>query len=150
MILYRNSLPVVAKEESSIPSRYSFVAITTAFMFGQPVKSFDGEEQNAFTSSFDYASTISVICLRRSELCWAYTPRRYRTAWGNIKRYALEFVHQPLAHSKEDDNNSNQGKYAFIEGLYEELKDPMLVQDQLVHILLAGRDMTACLLSWTL
>ena len=26
----------------------------------------------------------------------------------------------------------------------------MLVRDQLVHVLLAGRDTTACLLSWTL
>jgi hypothetical protein len=41
-------------------------------------------------------------------------------------------------------------RYPFILELYEGLKDPALVRAQLVHVLMAGRDTTACLLSWTL
>lgn len=125
------------------------LATTTALIFGQPVKSFDGEEQNTFSSSFDYASLTTALRLRLSGLYWAYTPSKYRTACENVKRYALDFVNQALNHGKEN-SESAQGKYAFIEDLYEELHDSSLVRDQLVHVLLAGRDTTACLLSWTL
>lgn len=125
------------------------LATTTALIFGQPVKSFEGEKQNTFARSFDYASMISALRLRLSELYWAYTPSKYRTACGNVKRYAIDFVNQALADGKEDLKSAN-GKYAFIQDLYNTLKDPILVRDQLVHVLLAGRDTTACLLSWTL
>ena len=123
------------------------LATTTALIFGQPVKSFDNEEQHAFASSFDYASLISATRMRLSELYWAYTPSKYRKACQTVKHYALNFVDQALAH-KKDDRQGGEGNYAFIEDLYDELRDPILVRDQLVHILIAGRDTTACLLSW--
>lgn len=41
-------------------------------------------------------------------------------------------------------------KYAFIIDLWREMRDFELVCDQLLHILVAGRDSTASLLSWTL
>ena len=125
------------------------LATTTALIFGQPVKSLEGEAHDTFSSSFDYASLTTALRLRLSELYWVYTPSRYRTACENVKRYALDFVNQALAH-RNDDSGSAQGKYMFVEDLYEELHDPELVRDQLAHVLLAGRDTTACLLSWTL
>lgn len=41
-------------------------------------------------------------------------------------------------------------KYPFIIDLWREMRDVDLVRDQLLHILVAGRDSTASLLSWTL
>lgn len=41
-------------------------------------------------------------------------------------------------------------RHLFILDLYNELQDPALVRDQLVNVLIAGRDTTASLLSWTL
>ena len=125
------------------------LATTTALIFGQPVKSLEGEAHDTFSSSFDYASLTTALRLRLSELYWVYTPLRYRTACGNVKRYALDFVNQALSH-RRDDSEVSQDKYVFVEDLYEELHDPELVRDQLTHVLLAGRDTTACLLSWTL
>ena len=124
------------------------LATTTALIFGQPVKSFEGQEQNAFSSSFDYASMITSMRIRLADLYWAYTPSKFGPACNSVKRYAIEFVNQALAHTKED-SKSVEGKYAFIEDLHDQLQDPILVRDQLVHVLLAGRDTTACLLSWT-
>lgn len=40
-------------------------------------------------------------------------------------------------------------KYSFIIDLWKEMRDEKLVRDQLLHILVAGRDSTAALLSWT-
>ena len=41
-------------------------------------------------------------------------------------------------------------KYSFIIDLWKEMGDQGLVRDQLLHILVAGRDSTAAVLSWTL
>ena len=39
-------------------------------------------------------------------------------------------------------------KYPFVIELYKDLQDFWLVRDQLVNVLIAGRDTTACLMSW--
>lgn len=47
------------------PLVFRFIlASTTALIFGQPVESFENEEQEIFGNSFDYASLISVFCMR--------------------------------------------------------------------------------------
>ena len=51
---------------------------------------------------------------------------------------------------RDDARKTTDEKYAFIQDLYDEYKDPVLVRDQLVNVLIAGRDTTAALLSWTL
>lgn len=55
----------------------------------------------------------------------------------------------PLAEPPRVTKESVSHQYAFINHLYAELKDLILVRDQLVNILAAGRDTTACLISWT-
>ncbi|KAL9046196.1 MAG: hypothetical protein Q9214_000908, partial [Letrouitia sp. 1 TL-2023] len=124
------------------------LATTTALIFGQPVKSFDGEEQNSFSNSFDYASMISGLRIRLADLYFLYTPSRFKQACSDVRKYAFDFVERALADSGND-NGDEDAKYAFIRDLYDELKNPELVRDQLVHVLIAGRDTTACLLSWT-
>ena len=52
---------------------------------------------------------------------------------------------------KDDVGEENASeKYPFIVDLWKEMRDEELVRDQLLHILVAGRDSTASLLSWTL
>ena len=51
---------------------------------------------------------------------------------------------------RDDATKTTDEKYAFIQDLYDEYKDPVLVRDQLVNVLIAGRDTTAALLSWFL
>lgn len=41
-------------------------------------------------------------------------------------------------------------KYGFIIDLWKEMQDFELVRDQLLHVLMAGRDALASLLAWTL
>ncbi|ELR09120.1 hypothetical protein GMDG_03700 [Pseudogymnoascus destructans 20631-21] len=49
---------------------------------------------------------------------------------------------------KNNGEKAASEKHAFILDLYKELQDSILVGDQLVHVLIAGRDTTACLMSW--
>ena len=125
------------------------LATTTALIFGQPIKDYDNETQHKFASSFDYASLISATRIRLADFYWAYTPSKYRQCCNEVKEYATGFVKQAIE-NEYDDTQKTEAKYAFIQDLFDEYKDSILVRDQLVNVLIAGRDTTAALLSWTL
>lgn len=132
------------------PAFFRFtLATTTALIFGEPVDDLEDEDLNTFASSFDYASEISAIRLRLADLCWLYTPRKYTKACKSVKKYATHFVNKAL-NNKDGGSSQSSAGIALILDLYEELKDPLLVRDQLMHVLLAGRDTTACTMSWAL
>jgi cytochrome P450 len=40
--------------------------------------------------------------------------------------------------------------HSFLDALIQETRDPKVLRDQLLNVLLAGRDTTACCLTWTL
>lgn len=133
------------------PAFFRFtLGTTTALIFGEPVESLENEEQDLFAQSFDYASLICAIRLRLADFHWAYTPSKFTKACGIVKRYANHYVQQALKIKEDKGVEAASERHAFILDLYEELKDPVLVRDQLVNVLIAGRDTTACLMSWTL
>ena len=123
---------------------------TTALIFGQSVENLKNPD-NDFAESFNLAQYIGAIRVRFSDFYWAYAPRRYLDACKLVKKYADHFIQEALA-EKEEGNGYEAGstRYQFIIDLFDELRDPILVRDQLVNVLLAGRDTTACLMSWTL
>ncbi|KAL8699909.1 MAG: hypothetical protein Q9201_005736 [Fulgogasparrea decipioides] len=133
------------------PAFFRFtLATTTALIFGEPDSRLGDEYHETFASSFDYASMISAIRLRLADLEWAYKPKAFRRACDVVKSYASHFVHEALDAQRSDCSSPSTESQALILDLYAELKDPDLVRDQLVHVLIAGRDTTACLMSWTL
>lgn len=123
------------------------LATTTALIFGQSVDGLE-EARQSFAKDFDYASRISSLRTRLQDFYWAYSPFRYKAACRGIKDFANVFVKQAL--EVKNRTGPDADRYAFIQDLYDEMQDPVLVRDQLVNVLLAGRDTTACLLSWTL
>ncbi|KAL9011866.1 MAG: hypothetical protein Q9173_003326 [Seirophora scorigena] len=125
------------------------LATTTALIFGQPVESSDGDQRDSFASSFDHASWITTLRSRLTDFYWIYNPSHYRTACKNVQEFADGFVTRALSASSEGKKELGSDRYAFIDDLYAEYKDTSLVRDQLINVLLAGRDTTACLLSWT-
>ena len=109
------------------------------------------EEEDNFGTALDYASTVSGVRLRLGDFYGIYQPWRFVTACSTVRRYATHFVKKALANGVSEVGDKDRGGGRdFIVGLYEELKDTALVRDQLVTVLAAGRDTTACLLSWTL
>lgn len=133
------------------PAFFRFtLATTTALIFGEPVGSIGDEDQDTFADNFDYASLICAIRLRLADFHWLYTPSKFTKACGIVKDYANYFVKQALKDLKDSGEEAYSGRHAFILDLYKDLKDPVLVRDQLVNVLIAGRDTTACLMSWAL
>lgn len=93
---------------------------------------------------------ISALRLRLADFHWLYKPRKFRDACAVVKQYAGHFVAQALRAREEIGQEAAYEKYPFILDLYADLKDQVLVRDQLVHVLIAGRDTTACLMSWAM
>ncbi|KAJ5325530.1 Cytochrome P450 E-class CYP52 [Penicillium brevicompactum] len=125
------------------------LATTTALIFGEPVISVPGEETDDFEKCFDYASYMSAIRLRLADFEWIFKPAKFNKACAVIKNFAMHFVQLALQEMEHNGEEAAFDKYAFIVELYKEMQDPSQVLDQLVHVLIAGRDTTACLLSWT-
>lgn len=48
------------------------------------------------------------------------------------------------------DSRGEKGSYAFIDALVEETRNPQVIRDQCLNLLLAGRDTTGTCLGWTL
>ncbi|KAE9984990.1 hypothetical protein EG328_007980 [Venturia inaequalis] len=60
-------------------------------------------------------------------------------------------VYRPLIdrNLSRDRSTRNQEKYTFLDAIAESSKDRSALRGQIINILAAGRDTTACLLSWT-
>ncbi|RDW69225.1 hypothetical protein BP6252_08245 [Coleophoma cylindrospora] len=125
--------------------------LTTALIFGQSVNSLMSEGVDSFSNDFSEAADITAYRGRLGDLYWAYTPARFRKSCKAIKIYVDGYVQSALKtlEKGQDSPEGNTGQFVFIRELQDELKDPILVRDQLVNCLLAGRDTTACLMTWT-
>ena len=119
---------------------------TTDLLFGESANSLHEDSQDIFGKNFDEASWITATRTKLVGYYWVYTPRRYVRACNKVKQYADHCVQNALDRASEVDSD----RYAFVQSLYKDLQDRALVRDQLINVLLAGRDTTACCLSWAL
>ncbi|KAH8821917.1 cytochrome P450 [Xylogone sp. PMI_703] len=122
---------------------------TTALLFGEPASTLSIEETDTFEKAFDHASYVSAIRIRLTDFEWIYKPAKFKKSCAIIKRYANHFVQLALEDMEKNGEEEASQRHPFILDLYKNMRDPALVRDQLIHVLIAGRDTTACLLSWT-
>ncbi|PSN66381.1 cytochrome P450 [Corynespora cassiicola Philippines] len=125
------------------------LSTTTDLIFGEPLGTLGEDVREKFSSNFDYASLISAIRLRLADFHWLHRSSKYSEACNVVKKYADHFVSQALACRDREGEEAASERYPFILDLYKDLNDTALVRDQLVNVLIAGRDTTACLMSWT-
>ncbi|KAI1378305.1 cytochrome P450 [Hypoxylon crocopeplum] len=122
---------------------------TTELLFGEPHSSLPKEERDALRDNFDYAALGVGIRVRLADLAPLYNPARFRKACKVVRDWATFFADKALKYKDEVGEDKASEKYSFIIDLWREMRDEALVRDQLLHILIAGRDSTAALLSWT-
>jgi cytochrome P450 len=123
---------------------------TTMLLFGEPHSSMAKTERGAVRDNFDYAAFGCGIRVRLADGAWLYNPPKFRKACKAVREWAAFFAAKAMKYKDEVGEDAAAEKYAFIIDLWREMRDFELVCDQLLHILVAGRDSTASLLSWTL
>ncbi|KAH6643417.1 n-alkane-inducible cytochrome P450 [Truncatella angustata] len=125
------------------------LATTTDLLFGEPHSSLPKADRDSLRDNFDYASLVSAIRLRLADLAWIYTPSKFRQGCRVVQDWASFFANKAIDFYEENGEEAARERYSFIIDLWLDTRDRAIVRDQLLHVLIAGRDTTACLLSWT-
>jgi cytochrome P450 len=144
---FRNSKGIVDLQ----PAFFRFtLATTTTLLFGESIETLSEYQQEEFAEHFDRASKITAVRLPLADLCFLYNTWGYRKSCRIVKRYADYFVKKALKEAQDHGYEEASQKYPFILDLYNEYQDSVLVRDQLINVLHAGRDTTACTMSWVM
>ena len=128
--------------------------VTTAAILGKSTNSLQdqgGKIGLQFANAFDEGQHYLAIRGRLGDFYWVIGGKKFRGACNFVHGFVDKIVQETLA-QEASSNKEESGKegYLFIDALIRQTKDARVIRDQLVNVLLAGRDTTACLLSWTL
>jgi cytochrome P450 len=133
------------------PAFFRFTpATTTALLFGESSEILSEAEKSEFAEHFDSATWVTAVRLPLAHSSFLYNTASYRKSCRIVRRYADSFIEKAFQYAREHGQEEATERYPFIFDLYTEYQDWALVRDQLVNVLLAGRDTTACTMSWTI
>jgi cytochrome P450 len=122
---------------------------TTAFLFGESVRSLEGGSKAAeFEEAFNIAQSTVAMRFRLLDLYWFIGGRKFRQSCEAVHKFTEEILEKGLA--SQNDRGKRESRYVFLDAIAREYPDRTALRHQMMNILLAGRDTTACLLSWTL
>ncbi|KAK2626072.1 hypothetical protein QTJ16_004334 [Diplocarpon rosae] len=136
-------------EVSDLFFRYTLDA-ATHFLLGSSLGSLEVPEQ-AFAEAFGEVQRVQNIIARAGPLKKLVPRASFHAGIKTINSFVNPYIEQALALSPAEltsKTKSEQG-YTFLHALASFTRDRTVLRDQLVAVLLAGRDTTASTLSWT-
>ncbi|KAI1082173.1 cytochrome P450 alkane hydroxylase [Whalleya microplaca] len=124
--------------------------VTTAFLFGESIHSLRSPEKSRekrFADAFDLAQKYVVNRFRLADLYWLIGGKEFRDACNQVHQFADEIIDLNL--SKGTESGDGENRYVFLKAVARRCPDREALRGQIINILAAGRDTTACALSWT-
>lgn len=128
----------------------------TEFLFGDSVNSLtssEGSEQDQFGRLFDLAQSRLGNRSRLGRLVALFRDTEFDDACKFVHQFVDKIIFNALEkahpHDPEKSIESKSDRYVFLEEMLKSTRDPKQLRDELLNILLAGRDTTASLLSNT-
>jgi cytochrome P450 len=121
----------------------------TDFLLGRSVNSLHRGD-TAFARAFDEVQHTQSLIGRVGDLNVLIPRKRFNQNLKVIDQFLEPFIEDALHLSDEElekRTKSDEG-YTFLHSLAGYTKDRTVIRDQLVAVLLAGRDTTACTLAW--
>lgn len=135
----------------------------TEFLLGESVDSllFTGEPAEIpgsfediklkFGDAFNTSQQYVIFRTRMRSLRRFVNPKGFRDSNEICHKFIDHFVDLALHPEKKQKKvESQRQRYVFLDAIAQENKDPKYLRDQVLHVLLAGRDTTASLLGFTL
>lgn len=108
----------------------------------------ESQKHADFVKAFEMSQDCIANAFRLNDLwAWGIT-KQYKEYCTTVHQYIDRFVQKALAIDAKKLETSGSGKYVFLEELARATRDPVEIRDQLLSILVAGRDTTAGLLSF--
>ncbi len=154
------------EERDIMPLIFNFTLdVSTEFLFGRSVNS-----QTAVVSSPGHGSNTEVKKniefaralnfsqeyigwrIRFQGLYWLANSKKFREACKTVKEFTDQFVRLALDSASERiaPAAGQKEKFVLLDSLVATTKNPQELRDQVLQILVAGRDTTSSLLSWTI
>ena len=124
---------------------------TTALLFGRSVYSLRPDADlrfKTFAENFDIAQAGLAKRFRLAPWHFLFKPSRFRHACSAVHQFVDDYIEERTANKKTEIETSFFD--SFVDQLAQESSNRSMLRDQLLTILLAGRDTTACCLSWTM
>ena len=134
------------------------VDASTEFLFGESVHSLYDEsigrkcdpEVAGFADAFNAAQVALGVRTYLQVMYFLYNPPSFRKNTRTVHNFARKFVDKALSLTPEQvEERTQKHGYTFLYELVKHTRDPKVLQDQLLNIMVAGRDTTAGLLSFT-
>jgi cytochrome P450 len=139
---------------------------TTFLLFGETMSSLKDSDVAGQESEFAEAFNVSQEYLshrgRLGQFYWLTNTPTFRKSCRTSHRFVDQAVQRaldaaaaanatkPSATDGEGLGDAPRKRYVFIDALIEQTQDKKELRDQCLNVLLAGRDTTACCLTWTL
>lgn len=127
----------------------------TEFLFGESVDMLSGGNKKVsssyeFGESFNAAQETLTRRFMLQKFYWLINGKEFQDQCTLCKNFAMSYVQLALERTaKQSDSTDEKPKsYVFLDELAKETRDPVVLRDQALNILVAGRDTTASLLSW--
>jgi cytochrome P450 len=152
-----NLLACLPKEKGVVDLQPLFFRLTldttTALLFGKSVHSLRAEdiadaEDKAFAEGFNTAQEGLAKRFRIAPWHFLYSPSKFNHACSTVHQFVDNYIEQ--RDSKTESNGDQESSFGFIDQVALESSNDTMLRDQLINVLLAGRDTTACCLSWTM
>lgn len=139
-----------ALDISDLFFRYT-LDVSTDFLLGNDVKSLTTINQE-FAESFNEVQRVQSVIARANRLKFMIPRDSYRKGLVVMDRFIYQFIERALRLTPEElaTKTKSEKGYTFLHELAGFTREPKVLRDQLVAVLLAGRDTTACTLSWTI
>lgn len=155
-------IDLIPKDGSAFDIQRLFFLLTidsaTHFLFGESVgsmhssadaglleKSSVGNAQG-FAEAFNTAQDYLAARSRAVNFYWMVNPKEFQDATKRVHEVVDHYVRLAIE-SKNHPEKKEPGRYIFAEALAADNDDPKVLRDNMLNILLAGRDTTASLLS---
>ena len=128
----------------------------TEFLFGESVESQMAAVKHGvgddFSVEFDKSQWYCVKRARFEKIHWMADNKESQQSAQQVHAFVDRFVQSAMDRVKDEKNVDEEkaGPYVFSHALARATQDPVELRSQLLNILLAGRDTTASLLSWTM
>lgn len=100
-------------------------------------------DEQTFGDAFNTAQAYVAMRFRLPDLYWLIGGPKFKSACGNIHRFADQIIDRNLS------SNSSEDSRVFLDRVANSTKDRDTLRGQIINLLTAGRDTTACLLTWT-
>jgi cytochrome P450 len=121
----------------------------TDFLLGKTVNNLQNPE-TSFSKAFAEVQRIQNIIARLGPINGYYPRKYFRQQLKIVDEFVNPIIDQALAlrpDELEKKTKSDEG-YTFLHAIAKHTRDRTALRDQIVNVLLAARDTTACTLSW--